>query len=67
MTSSKKSAPSASSPTVLSSEASKRVNQPNAVPYKSKARAERYLYGGLLFPSRIVAAKEMQSIEREVK
>jgi len=61
MTDSKKSSPSASSPTVLSSEAKKRVNKPNAVPYKNKVRSERYLYGGMLFPSRIVAAKEMQS------
>lgn len=67
MTDSKKFATSASNPAVLSSEAKKRVNPPNAVPYKSKARSERYLYGGMLFPSRIVAAKEMHSLDRDVK
>ena len=67
MTDSKKSAPSASSPKVLSSEAKKRVNPPNAVPHMKKARSERYLYGGMLFPSRIIAAKEMQSLDRDVK
>lgn len=67
MTDSKKSAPSASSPAVTSKEAKKRFNPPNAVPYKNKARSQRYMYGGMLFPSRIVAAKETQSLARDVK
>lgn len=65
MTDSKKSATSASSPKFKRDEATTYVNPPNAVPYVNKKRSERYLYGGMLFPSRIVAAKETQSFERE--
>lgn len=67
MTDSEKSAPSASCPPVKSSEAQKRFNPHNAVPNTKRARSQRYLYGGMLFPSRVVATKESQSLEREVK
>ena len=67
MTDSKKSAPSASSPKVLNSEAKKRVNPPNAVPNLKKTRCERYLYGGMLFPSRIITAKDIGVAERGQK
>jgi hypothetical protein len=66
MTDSKKFATSASNPTVSSSEAKKRVNPPNAVPYKNKARSERYLYGGMLFPSRIIAQDAKQAGEQDI-
>ncbi len=68
MTDSKKSATSASSSKSTRSEAQKKSFNPiNAVPNTSKARPERYLYGGMLFPSRIHALKENQSLEREAK
>lgn len=67
MTDSEKSAPSASTPSVKSNEAQKRFNPPNAVTNIKRARSHRYLYGGMLFPSRVIATKEAQSLEREVK
>ena len=67
MIDSKKSAPSASSPTVLSSEARKRVNPPNAVPHLKKTRSERYLYGGMLFPSRVLSVKDKHSREQNIR
>ena len=67
MTDSKKSAPSASNPSVKRSEAKKRYNPPNSVPNPKHARSQRYLYGGMLFPSHVVAREETQSLEREVK
>lgn len=65
MTDSKKSATSASSPKFKRDEAKTDVNPPNAVPYANKKHSERYLYGGMLFPSRVIAAKETQSLERD--
>lgn len=65
MTDSKKSATSASSPKFKRDEATTHVNPPNAVPCVNKKRPERYLYGGMLFPSRVIAAKETGLIERD--
>jgi len=65
MTDSKKSASSASKPQFMRSEARTNVNPPNMVPRANKARSQRYLYGGMLYPSRIVSAKETQTVEGE--
>lgn len=67
MTDSKKSAPSASNPTVLSSEARKNVNPLNAMPHLKKTHCERYLYGGMLFPSRILASNDKPSREHGIR
>ena len=68
MTDSKKSAHSASSSELPRTEAKQGVfNPPNAVPHTKKSRSQRYLYGGMLFPSHIISEKETQSLEREAK
>ena len=68
MTDSKKSRTSASSPKFKRSEAhTKSFNPPNAVPHGKREHAQRYLYGGMLFPSRIIAAKDMKPGERDIK
>lgn len=65
MTDSKKSAHSASSPKSKRAEAlHKKVNAPNAVPYEGSINARRHLYSGMLYPSRIIAAKEMEERNR---
>ena len=68
MTDSKKSAHSASSSELLRTEAKQGgFNPPYAVPQIKKPRSQRYLYGGMLFPSHIITEKETQSLEREAK
>jgi len=69
MTYTKKSASSSSSPAnALKKEVhAKEINPPNAIPYKGGKRPERHLYGGMLFPSRVIAAKEVESRDRDLK
>lgn len=68
MNDSKKSTTSASNSNSMRNEAQQKSFNPiNVVPNPSRVRSKRYLYGGMLFPSRIIAAKDKQFGEQDLK
>ena len=65
MTDSKKYETSASIPQPIRAEAIKRFNPSNVVPKSKRARSQRYLYGGMLYPSHVTSIKNNKSLERD--
>ena len=65
MTGSSKLVVATSNPSAKNSVARNSFNPSNVVPKSKRARSQRYLYGGMLYPSHVTSIKNNKSLERD--